>query len=71
MRPRLVLWSLVAAVGAAVAGVAGFFVVRGPFLGGPVLAPVPLMVATGGFVAGVIALALGGTKVARLVARRR
>lgn len=71
MRPRVVLWSLVATVGLAVAAVTGYLVVRGPFLGGPLLAPVPLMVATGGFVAGLIVLALGGTKVARTVTGRR
>lgn len=71
MSPRFLLWSLVAAVGLAVAAATGYLVVRGPFLGGPLLEPVPLMVATGGFVAGVIALALGGTKAARTAVGRR
>lgn len=64
---RLLLWTTLTAVGAAVTGVTGFLVVRGPFLGGQVLEPRPLLVATGGFVVGIIVLTLGGTKLARTI----
>jgi hypothetical protein len=56
--PRL-LWAV---AGLAVGLGAGYLVVRGPFLDGPTLDPVPLMVATGAFVAGVIGATLGATK---------
>ncbi|MFB6281372.1 MAG: hypothetical protein ABEH40_05090 [Haloferacaceae archaeon] len=65
MRPALLAWSAVAAAGLAVGLVAGYLVVRGPFLGGPALDPVPLLAATGAFIAGTIAATLGATKAAR------
>jgi hypothetical protein len=65
MRPALVLWGLVTLVALVVTLGAGYLVVRGPFLGGPLLAPTRLLVATGLFVLGLVALALGGSKVAR------
>jgi hypothetical protein len=55
----------VCAVGLVVALGAGYLVVRGPFLGGPTLAPRPLLVALGAFIVGVAATAWGGTKYAR------
>lgn len=66
MRPVLVLWSVAAAAGLAVGLGAGYLIVRGPFLGEALLAPVPLMVATGAFVGGIIGFALGATKAARI-----
>jgi hypothetical protein len=62
---RLLFWTTLTVVGAAVTGATGFLVVRGPFLGRQVLEPGPLLVATGGFMLGIIVLALGGTKLAR------
>jgi hypothetical protein len=63
--PVRVLAGAVCAVGLAVALGAGYLVVRGPFLGGPTLAPRPLLVALGAFIVGVTAAAWGGTKYAR------
>jgi hypothetical protein len=55
----------------AVAGLAatlytGYLIVRGPFLGGPRLAPQPLMWALGGFVAGIVVLAFGANALSRV-----
>ncbi|MFB6102441.1 MAG: hypothetical protein ABEJ73_07730 [Haloplanus sp.] len=64
--------SLVEVVGGAagVAGLvvalgAGYLVVRGPFLGGPTLAPRPLLVALGAFIVGISVAAWGATRYAR------
>ncbi len=65
---RLLIWGSLTLLGAAVTGATGFLVIRGPFLGGEVLDPQPLLVATGAFVVGIIVLALGGTKLARAIA---
>ena len=43
---------------------AGYLVIRGPFLGGPTLEPIPLLVALGVFIVGVVALSWGATKAA-------
>ena len=45
---------------------AGYLVVRGPFLGGPTLAPRPLLATLGAFVVGVTVAAWGATRYARL-----
>ena len=71
MRPVLVFWLFATAVGLVVCLGAGYLVVRGPFLGEALLSPVPLMVATGAFVAGIIGFALGATKVVRIIADGR
>jgi hypothetical protein len=62
--PLRVLFLGVGSVGLVVTLVTGYLIVRGPFLGGPRLAPVPLLVATGGFLLGILVLAFGGAKVA-------
>lgn len=64
---RLLLWGGLTLLGAAVTGVTGFLVIRGPFLGGEALEPQPLLLATGAFVVGIIVLALGATKFVRAV----
>ena len=48
------LFLAVTLVGAATALGAGYLVVRGPFLGGPALDPVPLFAALGGFLVGIV-----------------
>jgi hypothetical protein len=65
MRLALAFWGLVTLVALTATLGAGYLVVRGPFLGGPLLAPTRLLVATGAFVLGLVALALGGSKIAR------
>jgi hypothetical protein len=55
----------VCGLGFAVTIGSGYLVVRGPFLGGPTLAPRPLLVALGAFVVGITAAAWGGTRYAR------
>jgi hypothetical protein len=64
---RTLFWTALTLVGAGATGVTGYLVVRGPFLGGAVLDPQPLLAATGGFVVGIIVLTLGGTKLVRVV----
>ncbi len=48
------LFLAVSLVGAAVTLGTGYLVVRGPFLGGPTLDPVPLFASLGGFVVGIV-----------------
>lgn len=62
---RRLFWGVVAALALAATGLSGFLVVRGPLLGGEVLDPQPLVLATGVFVVGIIVFALGGTKFVR------
>lgn len=64
MSPINALWSLLAGVGLALVTGAGYFVFRGPFLGGEALAAGPTLVAVGVFIVGLIVLALGGSKLA-------
>jgi hypothetical protein len=49
-------------VGLSVTLVTGYLIVRGPFLGGRMLAPVPLLEALGAFIVGIVVLTWGGTK---------
>jgi len=56
----------VGGVGLAVTLGAGYLVVRGPFLGGPTLAPRALLATLGAFVVGVTVAAWGLTRYARL-----
>ncbi|ELZ26059.1 hypothetical protein C474_20201 [Halogeometricum pallidum JCM 14848] len=60
------VYGFVTLVGLAVTAGTGYLLVRGPFLGGALLEPVPLMVALGGFVVGVVVLAWGATRAARV-----
>ena len=48
------LFLAVSLVGAAATLGTGYLVVRGPFLGGPTLDPVPLFAVLGGFVVGIV-----------------
>lgn len=54
------------AVGLAVTLGSGYLIVRGPFLGGPILAPRPLLATLAVFVVGVAVFAWGITQYARL-----
>ncbi|MFB6106512.1 MAG: hypothetical protein ABEJ70_06030 [Halobacteriaceae archaeon] len=47
MRPTTAFFGTVTAVGAASLLATGYLIVRGPFLGGPVLAPTQVLVALG------------------------
>ena len=48
------LFLAVALAGAATTLATGYLVVRGPFLDGPVLEPMPLFTALGGFLVGIV-----------------
>ena len=63
--PELVA-GVVGAVGLAVSLGAGYLVVRGPFFGGPTLAPRPLLATLAVFIVGVAVFAWGSTQYARL-----
>lgn len=65
MRFHTLLWGLVTVLGIAAALGAGYLVVDGPFFGGEVMDPVALMGALGAFVVGLVAFALGGSKLMR------
>lgn len=54
------------AIGLVVALGAGYLIVRGPFLGGPMLAPAPLLATLGAFIVGIVVMAWGLTQYARL-----
>jgi hypothetical protein len=60
------LAGVVGAVGLVIALGAGYLVVRGPFLGGPTLAPRGLVATLGAFVVGIAVAAWGTTRYARL-----
>lgn len=60
--PLSLLFFAVGAAGLAVALVTAYLLVRGPFLGGPHLEDVPLLLATGGFLGGIIVFAFGWAK---------
>jgi hypothetical protein len=62
---RRLFWGAVTTLAGAATGLSGVLVVRGPLLGGEVLDPRPLVLATGVFVLGIIVFALGGTKFVR------
>lgn len=55
----------VGAVGLGVALGSGYLVIRGPFFGGPMLAPRPLLLALGAFIVGIAVMAWGLTQYAR------
>jgi len=57
---------VVGTVGLVVTLGAGYLVVRGPFLGGPTLAPRPLLATLAVFIVGVAVFAWGATQYARL-----
>jgi hypothetical protein len=60
------VYGFVTFVGLALTVGTGYLLVRGPFLGGALLEPVPLMLALAGFVVGVVVLAWGATRAARV-----
>jgi len=62
---RRLFWGGVTTLAGVATGLSGFLVVRGPLLGGEVLEPQPLLVATGSFLVGIIVFAIGGTKFVR------
>jgi hypothetical protein len=59
-------WLFLTVLGLLTTSATSYLVVRGPFLGGPTLEPRLLLVALGAFVVGLVVLALGGSKLARL-----
>lgn len=65
MRFHTLLWSVVAMVGTASMLYGGYLIMNGPFFGGAAADPVTLMGSLVGFVVGLVALALGGTKLLR------
>ena len=65
MRLHTLLWSVIASVGIAASLGGGYLIMSGPFFGGEVMNPVPLMGALVGFVVGLVAFALGGSKLMR------
>ncbi|SFR42294.1 hypothetical protein [Halogeometricum limi] len=62
-------YGLVTFVGLLVTLGTGFLLVRGPFFGGRLLEPTPLMVALAGFVVGIVVLAWGASRVAGVGSR--
>jgi hypothetical protein len=65
MRVHTLLWSVIATVGIAATLGGGYLIMNGPFFGGEVMDPVSLMGALAGFVIGLVAFALGGSKLMR------
>ncbi|SDM70886.1 hypothetical protein SAMN04487949_2359 [Halogranum gelatinilyticum] len=66
MKIAAIPWMVLTAVGLGVTTTTGYLVVRGPFFGGAMLPPRLLLVATGVFIVGLVVLALGGSKLARV-----
>jgi hypothetical protein len=62
-------FGLVTVIGLSVTLGSGYLIVRGPFLGGASLDPVPLLGTLGVFVVGIIVLTWGMTKFAGVGAR--
>ena len=63
------LFLAVSLVGAAVTLGTGYLVVRGPFLGGSPLDPIPLFAALGGFVVGIVVTTWAAVRAADVGAR--
>lgn len=59
-------WLILTTFGVLTTSLTGYLIVRGPFLGGPTLAPRLLLVAVGAFIVGLVVLALGGSKLAQV-----
>jgi hypothetical protein len=55
-------YGLVTLAGLVVTLGTAFFLVRGPFLGGALLEPIPLLAALCGFVVGIVVLTWGATR---------
>ncbi|MUV58400.1 hypothetical protein [Halogeometricum sp. CBA1124] len=62
-------YGIVSLVGLVVTVGTGFLLVRGPFLGGALLEPIPLMLALCGFIVGIVVLAWGATRAAGVGSR--
>jgi hypothetical protein len=62
-------YGIVSLVGLVVTLGTGFLLVRGPFLGGALLEPIPLMLALCGFIVGIVVLAWGATRAAGVGSR--
>jgi hypothetical protein len=60
--PVVLLFTVICVVGLAVTLGTGYLIIRGPFLGGPILPPRVLFVTLGGFLAGILAFSWGGAK---------
>ena len=69
MNPVRLLVGFVTLLGLAAAVGAGYLVVRGPFFGGGLLAPVPLFGALVGFVVGLVLFVWGGIRLLGIGAR--
>lgn len=62
-------YAAVTVLGLGVALGAGYLLMRGPFFGGGLLEPIPLILALCGFVAGIVAFAWGATRAAGIGSR--
>ncbi|MFC5365786.1 hypothetical protein [Salinirubrum litoreum] len=69
MKITSLFFGLVTVVGLSITLGSGYLIVRGPFLGGAALEPVPLLGTLGVFVVGIIVLTWGMTKFAGVGAR--
>ena len=63
------LFLTVALAGATTTLATGYLVVRGPFLGGPALEPMPLFAALGGFLVGIVVTTWAATRAANVGSR--
>jgi hypothetical protein len=66
MKIAAIPWLILTVLGLVATSTTGYLVVRGPFLGGPTLAPRLLLVALGAFIVGLVVLALGGSKLTQV-----
>jgi len=69
MNPVRLFFGLVTALGLAVTVGSGYLVVRGPFFGGGLLDPIPLFAALVAFVAGLVLMVWGATRLFGIGAR--
>lgn len=56
------VYGVVTTIGLAATVATGYLLVRGPFLGGALLDPIPMLVALCGFVVGIVVLTWGATR---------
>lgn len=68
MKVAAIPWGILTGIALVLTAGTAFLIVRGPFLGGEMLPPLPLLGAVCVFIAGIMTMAWSGTKLYRVYA---